>query len=98
MVEHDVHFNSENNTFFVKEGGTTFVIDLNSGTFKRITKNKNADNTDDEPIKGLLNCKKTLEELGGRIGKIVREVEDIKFKANFLDEKVKEALKDPRVK
>ena len=98
MSNHDVSFNSENNTLFVKEKDTTFVVDLNSGTFKRITKNKTADFVEDEPVKGMLNCKKTMEELNGRLKKVVSEVEDIKFKANFLDQKVKEALKDPRVK
>lgn len=71
MSNHNVSFNSENNTLFVRERDTTFVVELYSGTFKRITKNKIADFVEDEPIKGMLNCKKTMEELNGRLKKVV---------------------------
>ena len=92
MTKRDVHFDTLSNTLFVYEGNITYVIELNNGTFKRVPKNKIALQCEEKTIRGLLNCKKVIENLKNSINKISKEAENIKFDAILLDEKIKEFL------
>jgi len=95
---YSVSFDATTDTIFVKENNIQFVIDLNSGTFKRITKNKNASIVPDESINGMLNCKKALEDLNSRKNRLFEEAELLKMKICIIYDKIKEAKEDLKIK
>lgn len=97
--KYSVSYDSGNNTLFVYDKNVTFTVDFNSGTFKRVTKNKTADDVKDEPVNGLLQCKEWLDNLEQRKNKLLDDAKMFELISKDVAESIRRNIKEhPEIK